>query len=397
MIVDLFAGPGGWDEGARPLGLVPIGIELADAACATGEAAGHKRWQRDVAATDPAELAPLHGLIASPPCQGFSMAGKGKGRADSALLVRSIAHMRPDNIDAAIAWLHQHMTDDRSVLVLEPLRWAMATNPRWLAWEQVPAVLPLWEAMAEVLRRAGYSVATGLVYAEQHGVPQTRKRAILVARSDGKEARLPVPTHSRYHPRDPQRLDEGVLPWVSMAQALGWAGRVGFPRLSDGRESIEIDGKEYRARDLRDADLPAQVVTEKARSWARMGDVYNAHGAVRDVDTPSPTLTSSMDNGNFRFMPAPTIVGTRRSRKGMVVGRQLPPGEGVAVGGHGWDGESTSNKGGKGVAVSVQEAGVLQSFRPDYPWQGTRTQQFEQVGNAVPPLLARAILTEMLS
>ena len=77
MIVDLFAGPGGWDEGAKPLGLAPIGIELADAACETGEAAGHKRWRRDVAATDPAELAPLHGLIASPPCQGFSMAGIG--------------------------------------------------------------------------------------------------------------------------------------------------------------------------------------------------------------------------------------------------------------------------------------------------------------------------------
>lgn len=396
MIVDLFAGPGGWDEGAKPLGLAPIGIELAAAACATGEAAGHKRWRRDVAATDPAELAPLHGLIASPPCQGFSMAGKGNGRADSALLVRSIPHMRPHNIDAAIAWLHQHMTDDRSVLVLEPLRWAMATSPRWMAWEQVPAVLPLWEASAEVLRRAGYSVATGLVHAEQYGVPQTRKRAILVARSDGREARLPTPTHSRYYPRDPQRLDEGVLPWVSMAQALEWHGSVGFPRRDDGQESIEIDGKLYRARDLRDTNLPAQVVTEKARSWLRsrrdspkweaehgarsdrtteqpsptwtgeghrwhwekMGDVYNSHGAVRDVDTPPPTLTSSMDNGNFRW--------------------------------HDDDREGS-------VRVDVWEAGVLQSFRPDYPWQGTRTQRFEQVGNAVPPLLARAILTEVLS
>lgn len=50
-----------------------------------------------------------------------------------------------------------------------------------------------------------------------------------------------------------------------------------------------------------------------------------------------------------------------------------------------------------GIRVSVSEAAVLQSFRPDYPWQGTKTQQYQQVGDAIPPLLARAVLEPLIA
>ena len=44
------------------------------------------------------------------------------------------------------------------------------------------------------------------------------------------------------------------------------------------------------------------------------------------------------------------------------------------------------------VRISVEEAAVLQGFRADYPWQGSRSRRFSQIGNAVCPPLARLVV-----
>jgi hypothetical protein len=54
----------------------PLGIELDHAACETRRAAGLATAEADVTTLDPADFAPCDLLIASPPCQGFSTAGK---------------------------------------------------------------------------------------------------------------------------------------------------------------------------------------------------------------------------------------------------------------------------------------------------------------------------------
>src|SRR5690606_31808086 len=219
--IDLFAGPGGWDVAARDLGLDVLGIEFDHAACETRRAAGLPTIEGDVRDHRLMPTPGTGGPTPPPPGQRFSPGGKGAGRAalgDVLTGVKTLAARQ--HFDASA------FSDERTGLVLEPLVWALtaidAVRPfQWIALEQVPTVLPVWEAYAEVLRAEGYSVATGNLHAEQYGVPQTRKRAVLVARIDG-EAKLPTPTHSRYYNRSPEKLDDGVLPWVCMAEALGW-------------------------------------------------------------------------------------------------------------------------------------------------------------------------------
>ena len=282
--LDLFAGARGWDIAARHLGHDADGVEIWTPANATAKLNGFTVVHEDVTTFHTAPGAyPLH--IGSPSCKTYSMAGSGAGRRalDQVLHgVQEYRHYRPMSWSEAVALVG----DADAALTLEPLRIALEGEPIYVAWEQVPAVMPVWDACAEALRERGYSVVTGVLNAEQYGVPQTRRRAVLMARRDGRSARLPVPTHSRFHVRDPKRLDAGVKPWVSMAEALGW-GMTERPSMTVTGGGTSAGGADPFGNGARQG-LRREM---DAGRWAfRGGPQRNA--TIRDAGQPAPTIMS---------------------------------------------------------------------------------------------------------
>lgn len=348
MIVDLFAGPGGFSEACRLLGLLTeVGFELDKDACATRRAAGHRTVRADVASLAVDHLlGKVIGVLGSPPCQGLSSSGLRAGVGDIDLVIELLGLLWGGHDRRA--QYAEKMADHRSILLAEPLRFALAARPEWVVLEQVPAALPVWEATAAHLGAEGYSTWTGPLNAASYGVPQTRTRAILIA-SRVRRVTAPAPTH--YDPRRGAQLFG--QPWMTMAEALGWDA-AGIVNTRGQRKTA--GGNEFGAAQ------PSWALTEKARSW-----VLHTNRDQRP--------DGSRQTRNPHVLPAPSLTG--KSGGQWVLRPDLPVRDGASA---------------ETMRLSLEDAAVLQSFRRDYPWQGSRSKAFLQCGNAIPVRLAAAVI-----
>ena len=189
----------------------------------------------------------------------------------------------------------------------------------------------------------------------------------------------------------------------------------------------------YGERPDTPADQPAPTITSKARSdTLRVKRTAAMRERERAVDKPAPALSFGHNAAGWEW-----VVNTRqKSLKGgqrtedykRESGRPSPTLTVQASGFWQWekpattvagdpritarchheDGSQGANpkttsqvqsgdyEGTEPIKLTVVEALLLQGFPPDYPVQGSRTKQFEQVGNAVPPALAQAIVTALL-
>ena len=359
-VLGTFGGPGGWPEGGRALGLREVGIELDAAACATRRAAGHLTVRADVARFPVRQLAgKARGQTHSPPCTTFSAAGDQAGNALLEMLAAltrdmfagrdSRAECRREmaaeltrsewsaDLDEAPRAAKIAKAVASAALVAEPARYILAGEPEWVALEQVPAVLPLWQVYAAELRRMGYSAWAGVLNAADYGVPQVRERAFLIA-SRAHVVRRPESTH--YDPRKGAQL--WGEPWVTMADALGW-GMTERPYFT----------------------LPTA-------GGDRGGADVGGSGARK-------SLYAERDSGRWVFeRPATTVLADPRLGRPGHKGRERGGEAHFAVG---------------SVRLKPWEAAVLQSFPRDYPFAGAATKAHQQIGNAVPPLLAAHVLS----
>ncbi|MFF5280105.1 DNA cytosine methyltransferase [Streptomyces sp. NPDC013171] len=375
FVLDLFAGPGGLDVAGHALDIPSLGIEWDKSACLTRYEAGLETLHADVSAVrrDAFESLPpeINVLAGGPPCQTYSVAGKGAGRKALAEVKRYIERLMAGDSDEEIDKDLKNLSDPRTALVLEPLRYAIratrSPNRDYrpydiIVLEQVREVEELWKHYAKVLEETGlpdgtkYKVIVDVLDTETYGVPQTRSRAVLIARREGLgEPSLPAPTHRAYEAKEWNRRRDLALAQVHQSTL-------------DEETAPEPEARQERGDDL--------------QPWTSMGEVLvTPVGTHPGRDTPflvRSNYGSSSDPGRRGVrsdqQPAFTVTG-KISR--FVVFQHLD--ESIVY---------------EGARFSMNEAGMLQTFPPDYPWSGTA--QAQQVGNAVPPLFGAHLLSAAL-
>jgi DNA (cytosine-5)-methyltransferase 1 len=363
--VDLFCGCGGISAGLRAAGLkVLAGVDIEPTYLCTfshnfPEA---KSLRFDISEVAADEFMKLMGLVpgeldflaGGPPCQGFS---------------KNVPRRQ------------RYLDDPRNQLIKAFLDYSQALRPRFILMENVAEMKNGFDQAysEEVVMRLhdeGYAVAYAVLNAADYGVPQRRRRAFFIAHRDGKELRLPSPTHARRGTDDELfPLPEHVTVWEAIGdlpsrkhgegedEASAYASRP----FSDFQKLMRRSGSEVVANHVARRLQPTQ--------YERLASILPGQGMK---DLPPRLQTKGGYSGAYgrltKEMVAPTI--TR------------------------WVFHPGSGRWGHPVDIrllTIREVARLQSFPDDYEFVGTYVQRAGQLGNAVPPLLAQRIVEGILA
>lgn len=309
-------------------------------------------------------------LAGGPPCQGFS-------------------------INAPIRTLD----DTRNHLFKDYLRVAEVLKPKAILIENVPGIVSLGkgtvvEQIYKELNRMGYSVAHKILFAGHYGVPQMRFRTIFIAiYGHGKSISFPEPEYNAKAVANfagskelcfqvPPLFADQLIPHTTVWDAIS-----DLPPITGGNgsnESVYLSQPKSDYQKVLRRDSPNIIYNHEC---AKLGKV--------NLDR----LKHIPQGGSWRDIPFELLPdGLKRARRSdhtKRYGRLHPDGLCSTIltkcDPH-WGSffHPTQDR-----VLSVREAARIQSFPDNYVFKGNLTQQYEQVGNAVPPLMARAIGLEI--
>lgn len=271
-------------------------------------------------------------VIGGPPCQGFSFAGS------------------------------RNIMDDRNSLVDDFIRIVLDINPKFFVMENVVGILPMTNKdgikMTKYLQNkfseGGYSLVYKKLMASNYGVPQNRERVFFVGNRLGIDFRFP----SEF----PNKITtfEAISDLPSLETSLGQ------------------EKQEYTKK-----------ATSDYQRWARLdSSVLFNHVAANHTEKTKSIISLVPDGGIKKNLPI-GIQSTIKFRDSFH--RLAKDGQSMTIDtGHGHHFHYKYNRG-----ITVRESARLQSFPDKFFFCGTKTSQLKQVGNAVPPLLSKAIAQEI--
>lgn len=434
-VIDLFSGGGGFAFGFRSAGFqIGSGIDLSESAVATasynlnwrfGEESRHFSGDITKSESEVFRQAPSdNGLIVigGPPCQAYSQIGRGK--------LKSLGIER------------EHLRDSRGRLYLDFLRVALELDARAIVMENVPEAMNYGgfnvpEQVCKMLDDNGYHAKWSILNAADFGVPQLRERMFVIAvkKSEGFEPAFPTPTHlsvdgriSAYKQRinglmsnayfvPPLEAGPEAIPWVTVGDAL-----------SDLPSLFPSAGSKYRLYEpnilLKYASEPRNSYQQLMRSWFGTGQSQVAgHGYRRTVrDYPifdrmrpddnftaaseiaeslldeackADGITESSDPERYQALRKKIVPPYNRDKFHDKWKRLNPDKPSHTLVAHLSVDTYSHIHPWEPRGISVREAARLQSFPDDFLFQCTMGDAFKQIGNAVPPLLSRAIARQL--
>lgn len=341
--LDLFCGAGGLSCGLHMAGIETVaGIDF-DAAAIETFAANHigKGIVADLETISSEEIKKLCGgavdiIVGGPPCQGMSLSGSRKE------------------------------TDKRNRLYKSFVRIVRDLSPQAFLLENVPGLVSLFDGkikdgIVTEFSALGYQVQYKILRASDYGVPQHRRRVVFIGFKD-KHFTYPSVTHFSVVTSKRQ------TPMVSCKDALS-----DLPTLPDS----SFLGSEIQSY----ASKPQNTFQKMMRKNSL--EVFN-HIAAAHSEKIRSIIALVLPGKNYNSLP-PELKGTRNFHVAWTRFPEDEPSPTIDTG-HRHHFHYHECR-----VPTVRECARLQSFPDDFHFTGNKTQQFRQVGNAVPPLMAEAL------